>query len=68
MNNTPGLFQILLSRVMQEPIFGPMLFNIFINNLFSWVRGAGIIILQIIILYLQFLQFNFNLECKNLKK
>ena len=68
MNNTPGLFQILLSRVMQESIFGPMLFNTFINNLFSWVRGAGSIILQTIILYLQFLQFNFNLECKNLKK
>ena len=33
-NNKHSVFQILLSGVLQGSILGPLLFNIFINNLY----------------------------------
>ena len=36
------LFQILLSVVSQSSILGPILFNIFSNNLFIFIRNADI--------------------------
>ena len=36
-NNTDSVFQILLSGVPQDSIFGFLLFNIFIDDLYLWV-------------------------------
>ena len=36
-NNTHSVFQVLLSRVLQALILGPLLSNIFINDLYLWI-------------------------------
>lgn len=41
-NNTMCDFKTILSGVLQGSILGPILFNIFLNDLFEWIENADL--------------------------
>ena len=42
-NDTESVFQILLSGISECPMLGPILFNIFINDLFLFIKDVELV-------------------------
>ena len=42
-NNAHSMFQILLSGITQGSILGPLLLNVFINDLFYFIKDARLL-------------------------